>query len=170
MASTAKTDPKKATEIPGQLPVLPLRDIVIFPHMIFPVLVGRESSLRSANAAIGRDKYIFLAAQTNPSVDDPAAEELHTEGTVARIIQVMKLPNGLMKILVDGISQAVSKKYLRLNDTLEAEVSLIASVPPEHDPEFDALVRHAVSLFSEYAQSNRNIPQETLASLETIQD
>ncbi|HET7152793.1 MAG TPA: endopeptidase La, partial [Candidatus Kapabacteria bacterium] len=170
MASTAKTDSKKTNDIPGQLPVLPLRDIVIFPHMIFPVLVGRESSLRSANAAINRDKYIFLAAQTNPSVDDPAGEELHMEGTIARIIQVMKLPNGLMKILVDGVTQAVAKKYLRQNDTLEAEVTPITGAAPEHDPEFDALVRHAVSLFSEYAQSNRNIPQETLASLETIQD
>ncbi|HZV13296.1 MAG TPA: endopeptidase La [Candidatus Kapabacteria bacterium] len=170
MASTAKPDTKKASEIPAQLPVLPLRDIVIFPHMIFPVLVGRESSLRSANAAISRDKYIFLAAQTNPAVDDPAIEELHPEGTVARIIQVMKLPNGLMKILVDGVSQAIAKKYFRQNDTLEADVSLVASGAPEHDPEFDALVRHAVSLFSEYAQSNRNIPQETIASLETIQD
>src|SRR3972149_6870977 len=88
--------------IPTTLPVLPLRDVVIFPYMIFPVLVGRESSLRAANFALESDKYIFLAAQQDPSIDEPGADDIYKEGVIAKIIQILKLPNGLLKILVDG--------------------------------------------------------------------
>src|SRR5512137_1039986 len=94
---TPVTSPR---EIPSRLPVLPLRDVVIFPTMIFPVLVGRESSLRAANESIERDKYIFLVSQKSSAVDDPGRDDIYHEGTIARIIQLLKLPNGLLKVLV----------------------------------------------------------------------
>ena len=92
--------------IPGTLTVLPLRDVVLFPYMIFPVLVGRESSLRAANEALERGKNIFLVAQKSSSIDEPTSDDVYQHGTVAKIIQMLKLPNGLMKILVDGVVQA----------------------------------------------------------------
>ena len=87
--------------LPGVLPILPLRDIVIFPYMIFPVLVGREQSIRAANYALENTKYIFLSTQKRSNVDDPKKEDIYKEGTIAKIVQILKLPNGLMKILVD---------------------------------------------------------------------
>ncbi|MEP7218177.1 MAG: LON peptidase substrate-binding domain-containing protein, partial [Bacteroidota bacterium] len=89
------------------LPVLPLRDVVVFPNMIFPVLVGRESSLRAAAEALSRDKYIFLVAQQNSTVDEPKGEDIYQTGTVAKIVQMLRLPTGLMKILVEGESQGL---------------------------------------------------------------
>ena len=84
--------------IPGILPVLPLRDIVIFPYMIFPVLVGREQSIKAANVALEETKYIFLSTQKKSNIEDPKKDDIHTEGTIAKIVQILKLPNGLMKI------------------------------------------------------------------------
>lgn len=155
--------------IPTKLPVLPLRDMVVFPYMIFPVLAGRESSLRAANEALDRNKYIFLAAQRNAAVEDPTKDDIFKEGTVAKIIQVLKLPNGLVKILVDGIAHAIVKKFLPNEKFLEAEI-LINYQQVLRDTELDALVRHVSNLFSEYANLNRTIPQEVVAALDNIKD
>jgi ATP-dependent Lon protease len=155
--------------IPTILPVLPLRDVVVFPYMIFPVLVGRDSSLRAANEAVERKKYIFLVAQRNPAVDEPTSEDVYREGTVAKIIQMLKLPNGLMKILVDGVVQASVKQFLQNPNFLEAEIKIPkAQQAPGH--ELDALVRHTTSLFNEYVRLNRNIPPEVLMTFDGIKD
>ncbi|MDI6780357.1 MAG: endopeptidase La [Bacteroidota bacterium] len=155
--------------IPNRLPILPLRDVVIFPHMIFPVLVGRESSLRAANEANERGKFIFLSAQKSPGTDEPGPKDIYPEGTIAKIIQLLKLPNGLMKILVDGIVHAVIEEFVPNNNFLEAKVRIIE---PTHDvsTELDALVRHSSTLFSEYIHLNRNIPSEVLVAYENIKD
>lgn len=155
--------------IPTTLPVLPLRDVVIFPYMIFPVLVGRESSLRAANFALESDKYIFLAAQQDPSIDDPGADDIYKEGVIAKIIQILKLPNGLLKILVDGTVQATVKKYVPNDKFLQAEIEIHADVP-EKNTEMEAIVRHASTLFSEYVRANRTIPPEVLSAYENIKD
>ena len=155
--------------IPTTLPVLPLRDVVIFPYMIFPVLVGRESSLRAANYALENEKYIFLAAQQDPSIDEPGADDIYKEGVVAKIIQILKLPNGLLKILVDGVVQASIKKYMTNEKYLQAEVEIHAGVP-EENTEMDAIIRHASTLFSEYVRANRAIPPEVLSAYENIKD
>ena len=149
--------------LPTRLPVLPLRDVVVFPSMIFPVLVGRETSLRAVNEALERDKYIFLAAQKNPVTEDPGADEIFHDGTIAKIIQVLKLPNGLMKILVDGVVQASIRGFLENTRFLEAEVG-VASTETQMDSELDALLRHTGSLFAEYVHLNRNIPSEVLVA------
>ncbi len=155
--------------LPTRLPVLPLRDVVVFPSMIFPVLVGRESSLRAVNEALDRDKYIFLAAQKSSVTEDPTAEEIYQDGTIAKIIQVLKLPNGLMKILVDGIAQASVKEFVRNERYLEVDV-VMSAAPVAVDSEIDALLRHTASLFGEYVHLNRNVPSEVLVAFENIRE
>jgi ATP-dependent Lon protease len=164
-----KEKESKIESIPTTLPVLPLRDVVIFPYMIFPVLVGRESSLRAANYALENEKYIFLAAQQDPSIDEPGADDIYKEGVVAKIIQILKLPNGLLKILVDGIVQASIKKYMTNEKYLQAEIDIHVGVP-EESTEMDAIIRHASTLFSEYVRANRAIPPEVLSAYENIKD
>jgi ATP-dependent Lon protease len=155
--------------IPGTLTVLPLRDVVLFPYMIFPVLVGRESSLRAANEALERGKNIFLVAQKSSSIDEPTSDDVYQHGTVAKIIQVLKLPNGLMKILVDGVVQATVKRFLPTTAFLEAEILINRSdVPSGHD--IDALVRHATTLFQEYVRLSRNVPPEVLMAFDGIKE
>jgi len=155
--------------LPTHLPVLPLRDVVVFPYMIFPVLVGRESSLRAVNEALERDKYIFLAAQRNSVTEEPGENDIYHDGTVAKIIQILKLPNGLMKILVDGIVQASVRTFVANTKYLEAELTI---GPPagEMDSELDALLRHTSSLFAEYVHLNRNVPSEVLVAFENTRD
>jgi len=155
--------------IPTTLPVLPLRDVVVFPYMIFPVLVGRESSLKAANQALERGKNIFLVAQKNAAVEEPTADDIYHHGTVAKIIQMLKLPNGLMKILVDGVVQATIKKFIPNPAFLEAEIVLNRS-ELQAGHEVDALVRHTSALFQEYVKLSRNVPPEILMAFEGIKE
>ncbi len=159
----------RSEAIPTKLPVLPLRDVVIFPSMIFPVLVGRESSLRAVNESLEREKYIFLAAQKNPLTEEPGRDDIYADGTIAKIIQILKLPNGLMKILVDGVVQASVDKFLPTTRFLEASIT-IQDNPVVLDSELDALMRHTSSLFAEYVHLNRNVPSEVLVAFENTRD
>jgi ATP-dependent Lon protease len=161
--------PEKQSLLPSHLPVLPLRDVVVFPHMIFPVLVGRESSLRAVNEALERDKHIFLAAQKNSVTEEPGEGDIYHEGTIAKIIQILKLPNGLMKILVDGVVQATIKNFVKNEKFLEANI-IVTSRHEEVDSEVDALLRHTSSLFAEYVHLNRNVPSEVLVAFENTRD
>jgi len=155
--------------LPTHVPVLPLRDVVVFPYMMFPVLIGRESSVRAATEALERDRYILLLAQKDSRVEEPHSDDLYREGTVARIVQVLKLPNGLLKVLVDGVAQAFVREFLSTKNFLEAEIT--ANEPlVELTPGLEALLRHASSLFVEYVQLNRNIPGEVLVSFENVKD
>ncbi len=173
MASEKSTGPTKAfgngDAIPARLPVLPLRDVVIYPYMIFPVLVGRESSLRAVNEALERDKFIFLVAQKSSVTEEPGVEDMYQEGTVAKIIQILKLPNGLMKILVDGVVQARMEHFVPNPRFLEAELDMNAA-PVTMDSELDALLRHTSSLFAEYVHLNRNVPSEVLVAFENTRE
>ncbi len=154
-------------KIPGRLPVLPLRDVVVFPYMIYPVLLGRESSLRAASHAIDRDKFVFLAAQKNAAIEEPTKDDIYPDGTVAKIIQIMKLPNGLMKILVDGVVQGAIRAFVENDRFLEAEIET-GGRELENVPEIDALIRHVSTLFSEYVHLNRNVASEVLVAFENI--
>ena len=155
--------------IPTTLPVLPLRDVVVFPYMIFPVLVGRESSLRAANEALERGKNIFLVSQKNAGIDDPSPDDVYREGTVAKIIQMLKLPNGLMKILVDGVVQASVRKFTKSEPFMEAEIAINKTDQPA-GREIDALVRHTATLFSEYVRLSRNVAPEVLVAFDGIKE
>jgi ATP-dependent Lon protease len=156
-------------EIPHRLPVLPLRDVVVFPYMIFPVLIGRESSLRAANEALSQTKYIFLVAQKDATIDEPVGDDLYRDGTVARIVQVLKLPNGLLKVLVDGVAQASVRRFVPNDKYLEVEVDLNPR-RVHSDPELDALLRHVSALFAEYVHLNQKIPAEVLTAFENIKE
>ena len=153
--------------IPGVLPVLPLRDNVIFPYMIFPVLVGREQSIRAANFALDGSKYIFLASQKRSNIEEPTKDDIYTDGTIAKIIQILKLPNGLLKILVDGIIQGRIISYTNRTTFYEAEVEIIT--PKDEDKrEMNALLRQMAGLFKEYVRINKSIPPEALTAFENI--
>jgi ATP-dependent Lon protease len=154
--------------IPGILPVIPLRDIVIFPYMMYPVLVGRESTVKAINTSLENEKYIMLVAQVDSKVEDPLPENLYPDGTIARIIQVIRLPNNLIKVLVDGIVQAKVINFVQ-KEFLQAEVAYRF---PEinNSVELDALMRQASKLFHDYVNSNRNIAQESLVAYENIKE
>ena len=156
-------------DIPKYLPVLPLRDNVIFPYMIFPVLVGREQSIKSANYALETSKYIFLTAQKKANIENPKKEDIYKEGTIAKIIQILKLPNGLMKILVDGIIQGKIKRFTKTKDFFKAEIDII--IPTIEDKrELNALIRKMSSNFKEYVKINRSIPIEATSAYENIDE
>jgi ATP-dependent Lon protease len=152
------------------LPVLPLRDVVVFPNMIFPVLVGRESSLRAAAEALNQDKYIFLVAQRNSTVDEPSEADVYHAGTVAKIVQMLRLPNGLMKILVEGESQGFIKKLCgSAKGYMEADIT-VRKVTASNDKKMQALQRQTSELFQEYVNMHRGLPQEILVAFENIAD
>ncbi len=156
-------------DIPKVLPVLPLRDTVIFPYMIFPVLVGREQSIKAANFSLETSKYIFLAAQKKSNVEEPVIEDIFLDGTIAKIIQILKLPNGLLKILVDGIIQGKITRFIENASFFEAEVETI--LPSQEDPrEMSALMRQMSNLFKEYVKINRSIPSEAFTAFENIEE
>jgi ATP-dependent Lon protease len=155
--------------MPEVLPILPLRDIVIFPYMIFPVLVGREQSIKAANYALDNTRYIFLAAQKKSNIEDPKKDDIFLEGTIAKIVQILKLPNGLMKILVDGLLQGKIVEFTNETEFFEGKIEII--LPKlESDHEMNALVRQMSQLFKDYVKISRNIPNEALSAFENIEE
>ncbi len=171
MAKRKKNNDDKTLlqDIPKLLPVLPLRDNIIFPYMIFPVLVGREQSIRAANYSLESSKYIFLSAQKKANLEDPLPDDIYVEGTIAKIIQILKLPNGLMKILVDGVIQGKIIKYTNRKEFYEAEVEAV--IPKEiKAQEMSALIRQLTVRFKEYVKNNRNIPAEAISAYENIDE
>jgi len=152
--------------LPDSLPVLPLKDIVIFPYMIFPILAGRDSTIKAINNATETDKFIFLVSQIDPKIEEPSIENLYSVGTIAKILQVIRLPNGLIKVLVDGLVIAKSMGYFN-NEYITTKLK-IRTLILEDNNEIDALERRAASLFVNYINSNPSIPKETLSAFENI--
>lgn len=165
------TDNQKSfiDDIPDLLPVLPLRDIVIYPYMIFPVLVGREQSIRAANYAAEQTKYIFLSTQIKSSIEDPSPDDIYRDGTIAKIVQILKLPNGLMKILVDGLVQGRIVSFTDRKDFFEAKIEAVFP-KVEIDHEMNALVRQMTQLFKDYVKISRNVPNDTIAAFDNIEE
>jgi ATP-dependent Lon protease len=156
-------------DIPHVLPVLPLRDNVIFPYMIFPVLVGREQSIRAANFAMESSKYIFISAQKKSNIEEPTKADIFNEGTIAKIIQMLKLPNGLLKIIVDGIIQGRIASYTNRTNFFEAEIEVV--IPSSEDKrELNALIRQMSNLFKEYVKINKAIPPEAITAFDNIDE
>ncbi len=167
--SNSTIDESIVNEIPRVLPVLPLRDNVIFPYMIFPVLVGRETSISAANYALENSKYIFLSAQKKGNIEEPTEKDIYKDGTIAKIIQILKLPNGLMKILVDGTIQGKIIKFNKNDDFFEADIEVVIPSDQEHR-EMKALIRQMTNLFKEYVKINRSIPSEAISAFENIDE
>ncbi|NLO19750.1 MAG: endopeptidase La [Ignavibacteria bacterium] len=168
--STIKELEKQVVTVPKKLPILPLRDMIIFPYMIFPVLIGRAFSLKSVAKALEQDKFIFVSAQKDSSVEDPGIRDLYRQGTVAKIIQILRLPNNLLKILVEGLYPATIKKSMRSKDLLEAEIQVINLEAQEDNQELSAVIRQCTDLFAEYIKSNHALPPDILSAFDNIND
>lgn len=153
----------------GVYPVLPLRDIVVFPYMIVPLFVGREKSINALEEVMRTDKQILLAAQKNASDDDPDTDQIYTTGTLATVLQLLKLPDGTVKVLVEGSSRALVKTYIENEDYFEAEVETIDEGEEESD-EIEALARSAISQFESYVKLNKKISPEVIGSVNQIDD
>ncbi len=158
-------------EIPsGALyPVLPLRDIVVFPHMIVPLFVGREKSVRALEDVMKDDKQILLVAQKNSAQDDPTADDIYSVGTVGTVLQLLKLPDGTVKVLVEGGQRASITKFAENEDFFQAYADLIEEKTGEQQ-ELEALSRAVVSQFEQYIKLNKKIPPEVLVSINQIED
>ena len=163
---------KKPTEVSGAteiLPVLPLRDIVVFPHMIVPLFVGREKSIKALEEVMREDKRIMLVAQKNAADDDPAVDTIYDVGTLAQVMQLLKLPDGTVKVLVEGIERAKVERFTDRTDFFEAEISLLPNIV-KTDADADALARTALTQFESYVKLNKKVPQEVLATIGQITD
>ena len=152
-----------------EIPVLPLRDVVVYPHMVIPLFVGREKSIRCLEAAMEQDKKVLLVAQKDASTDEPTVEEIFSVGTVANILQMLKLPDGTVKVLVEGGQRARLERMIDDKDFFVGEAQYIASAPIEEKDQ-DVLVRSAIGQFEGYIKLNKKIPPEVLTSISAIDD
>jgi len=150
-------------------PVLPLRDIVVFPHMIVPLFVGREKSVRALEDVMKDDKQILLVAQKNATQDDPTAEDIFDVGTVSTVLQLLKLPDGTVKVLVEGTQRAKIERYTETDQFFQVEATMLGE-PRIDESELEALGRSVVSQFESYIKLNKKIPPEVLVSINQIDD
>ena len=150
------------------VPVLPLRDVVVYPHMVIPLFVGREKSILALDAAMRADKRIMLLAQKQADVDDPKIDDLYRTGTVATILQLLKLPDGTVKVLVEGVDRARIDK-LAAADYYSADLALLPDVEGYDEREMDVLARSVISQFEQYVKLNKKVPPEVLTALAGIE-
>lgn len=150
------------------MPVLPLRDVVVYPHMVIPLFVGREKSILALDHAMRGSKQILLVAQKQADVDDPTSQDLYRVGTVATILQLLKLPDGTVKVLVEGVERAKIEK-LSSGQYFSAEISQLRDIEQYDEREMDVLMRSVVSQFEQYVKLNRKVPPEILTSLAGIE-
>lgn len=163
---------EKTSEVTEQmraLPVLPLRDVVVYPHMVIPLFVGREKSIKALEAAMAADKEILLVAQKTAAEDEPTAEDIYRVGTVSNILQLLKLPDGTVKVLVEGGQRAKIVHFLPKEEYFAAQVTLLETVAVE-EREAEVLVRSVLNQFEQYVKLNKKVPPEVLTSLSGIDD
>jgi ATP-dependent Lon protease len=148
-------------------PVLPLRDVVVYPHMVIPLFVGRDKSIIALDRAMAAGKKILLIAQQKADLDDPSAEDLYDVGTLATILQLLKLPDGTVKVLVEGVERA-RVDQLTLDDYFSADISILREDEVHDEREIDVLVRSIIAQFEQYVKLNKKVPPEILTSLSGI--
>ena len=152
------------------LPVLPLRDVVVYPHMVIPLFVGRDKSMRALERAMESERQILLVAQKSPDIDDPAVGDLHQIGTLAGVLQLLKLPDGTVKVLVEGQSRVSIEDCHEDGGMLVARSRVIEPVYSAKERELDVVSRTLISLFEQLVKQSRKLPPEVLASLSGIED
>ena len=152
------------------LPVLPLRDVVVFPHMVIPLFVGRDKSIRALDIAMEGDKRILLVAQKSAETDDPGAGDLHPIGTLAQVLQLLKLPDGTIKVLVEGLVRARVDSVSEEDGALSGNAEPIDSAETREPREVEAIARSLMSMFEQYIKTNRKLPPELLQTLSGIDD
>jgi len=153
----------------GLLPLLPLRDVVVYPHLVIPLFVGRAKSVRALELASEHNKQILLVAQKSPNKDEPDADDLYEVGTIATVLQMLKLPDGTVKVLVEGVHRAKVIEFVETEECFAARAEKIENTPDE-DSETQALMRTVFTQFDQYVKLNKKIPPEILTSLATIDD
>lgn len=162
----------KISEVSEQLrtiPVLPLRDVVVYPHMVIPLFVGRDRSIKALEAAMEEDKEILLVAQKSASEDDPSEEDIYRIGTLSTILQLLKLPDGTVKVLVEGGQRAKIVNFLEADEFFTAQISVLEGEPIE-EREAEVLSRSVLNQFDQYVKLNKKVPPEVLTSLSGIED
>ena len=155
----------------GRMPALPLRDVVVYPYMVIPLFVGRKKSIQSLDAAMSRDKKIMLAAQKSAEIDDPAEDDIHRVGTVATILQLLKLPDGTIKVLVEGSERALIQQVDEDDGYFSVDYLIPEQDQERPDPrEMEVLSRKVTNMFDQYVKLNKKVPSEILTSLSGIDD
>jgi ATP-dependent Lon protease len=166
-------DGKMTAQPPGQkrriVPLLPLRDIIVFPHMVSQLFVGRERSINALDAAMTRDKDIFLAAQKNAKTNEPSPDDIFPVGTLGTVMQLLRLPDGTVKVLVEGKRRGKIKRFAQTEEHFLVEVEEIAEVPAK-GVEIEALMRSVQAAFEMYVKLNKKVQPEVLMSVQTIDD
>ncbi|MDQ6647364.1 MAG: LON peptidase substrate-binding domain-containing protein, partial [Pseudomonadota bacterium] len=158
------------TDALDALPVLPLRDVVVYPHMVIPLFVGRDKSMRALERAMEGERQILLVAQKSPDTDDPQIADLHQVGTLAGVLQLLKLPDGTVKVLVEGQSRVSVEDFREEDGMLVARSRLIEPVYNSKERELDVVSHTLISLFEQLVKQSRKLPPEVLASLSGIDD
>jgi len=145
-------------------PALPLRDVVVYPHMVIPLFVGREKSIKALEKAMDSNKQILLVAQKSAADDEPGLGDIYSVGTLANILQLLKLPDGTIKVLVEGSSRARVNRFIETDTFFSAAAELVES-NYQDDRELDVLCRSAVNQFEQYVKLNKKVPPEIISSL-----
>jgi len=169
MTSATKPKPLLTAGESRAYPVLPLRDIVVFPHMIVPLFVGREKSIKALEEVMRSDTFILLATQKNASDDEPATDAIYGVGSLASVLQLLKLPDGTVKVLVEGAARAQVKQYTDREDYFEAEAVVLADSPGDQ-VEAEALARSVVNEFEGYVKLNKKVSPEVVGVVQQIED
>ena len=162
--------PEGNSNVMSVVPVLPLRDVVVYPHMVIPLFVGREKSIRALEAAMDDDKRILLVAQKSAEVDDPQVEDIHDIGTLSTILQLLKLPDGTVKVLVEGAERANVIQFQTTDEFFSAQIETRGSAEHGGEREVDVLMRSLLTLFDQYVKLNKKVPPEILTSLSGIDE
>lgn len=157
-------------QTPRTLPILPLRDVVVYPHMVIPLFVGREKSIRALEHAMANDKQILLVSQKSAAEDNPSLDDIYRVGTISSIVQLMRLPDGTIKVLVEGEVRAEVIDFIDNNEYHSAEVDILLTPSIEDEREIEVLSRSVISQFDQYVKLNKKVPPELLNSLGNIDD
>ncbi|MDE2728813.1 MAG: endopeptidase La [Gemmatimonadota bacterium] len=152
-----------------KLPLIPLREVVVFPYMEYPLIIARDASIKALEHGVNNDRLLFLTAQRNPDIEQPAKEDVHRTGIVARILQVVKLPNGLIRVLVEGIVRARIVRFLSTDPYMRVKITLVEEAG-DTEAEVQARLRTVVDQFTEYIKLNQQAPDEILLSLQNMDD
>jgi len=162
-------DKKDADAESEHLALLPLRDLVVFPYMVVPLIVGREMSIKALEEAAENDKRILLATQHSAATEEPGADDIYSFGTIANIIQMLRLPDGTVKVLVEGKHRARITAFIEAESHFRVEVEGISELE-EGDPKSAETVANIKALFEEYVKLNKSIPPEMLLSISSIEN
>ncbi|HHD11426.1 MAG TPA: endopeptidase La, partial [Deltaproteobacteria bacterium] len=152
------------------LPLIPLRDIIIFPSMVVPLFVGRDKSIKALDEAMSGEKTIFLAAQKQAKTDNPTPDDIYKVGTIGTVLQLLKLPDGTVKVLIEGRKRAKIREFVEEEELFLVDIEELEDEPYDKDVEVEALIRSVIKGFEDYVKLNKKVPPELLMSVASIDE